>query len=1126
MYDMLTVEKRRTVLLDATMRSGKTYVSGSVIHRLFVEKNIKNVLFLSTTPKEQRDFVEKLREYVEFSEKNVNIVFLEASNRSRKPVTNKNLPTIYVTSEQFLREKTGRKCRKKACTSACACTCDGCKKTKETCECTRFQPVAWLKKEIIDLCLFDEVHHQGRTVLAHEALDTYTKDAIRVFLSGTADKVIQAYHITSEETLSWKTIDFEDMKRFDNSDVRLQMIERHGALFAKMICESSFSPAQLSAFYQELVPSLETIHIGLTERTYKKIRDFSSAYPEEKRGWSPQGMLLLNDVGNVFQAESHLLSYLQEIFGVWCSDGDEWYLSTSDTSMFSKIVSTLDTQKPLYDVPTVILTVLPTQIRNQTIAMTSNALKVLMETKNVFPQAHYVCVNSHDNGNEKPLDVVNHALNEAKRNGKQYVVVFVAYQLNIGATLKTCDVVVRMDNFEEQDRNNQINARCLTDDVERKKKVGVVLEANLSRSCHTILEYAMDDPRNTGRSPSESLEVVLKSRQFKVEYTIIKQAVDMILDISQKSILKSNYDRIKTLFFDVDKKDSVLFHSIFGVTKTTKKREAEILPGIVAEKIGEKTVSPPSSTNEKKKDVAVFNLVKEVVLYLLPVYCLLGLESPNKSFVGIHKYLQTTLFKDYLLQLFSIWKWKTDKDIFTQIELVYEKYLSKSTEFKCSFENILKSLSSCEDRSLLREWVDEHFMVHENEKKENAEVATPAQLRKEMLDVIPTEFWWSPKKVFEPCCGKGGFVLDIIDRFMVGLSSLIPDETERYRVIVEECLYVGDINPINIYITKLIVNPNGKYKINACLGDTLTLNIQSVFGVKRFDAVIGNPPYSTDPSKPSTLPLYNLFTEKYIGMCRYLLFVIPSRWFSGGKGLDKFRASMMARKDIRLITHIPDASSVFGKHVEIKGGVCYFLSDVTYNGKCCFNGVMTDLDEYDIIVEPQYLTILRHIYGKTSIDTLYKGRFFKIETNDKRLKGHGAVKCYVSILKSKDRRMYLDAYKFNDTNTFWKVITPRAAHGARSGFGESFIGTPTEIHTGSYISFSVGDEKEALSLVSYLKSKVANYMLAMRKISQDINEHTIKWIPLVPLDRTWTDEQVYRHFGFSSDEITIIEGNQ
>jgi hypothetical protein len=36
-------------------------------------------------------------------------------------------------------------------------------------------------------------------------------------------------------------------------------------------------------------------------------------------------------------------------------------------------------------------------------------------------------------------------------------------------------------------------------------------------------------------------------------------------------------------------------------------------------------------------------------------------------------------------------------------------------------------------------------------------------------------------------------------------------------------------------------------------------------------------------------------------------------------------------------------------------------------------------------------------------------------------------------------------------------------------------------------------------------------MLGSRKVSQDICASTCAWIPLVPLDREWTDEQVCEH---------------
>ena len=38
-------------------------------------------------------------------------------------------------------------------------------------------------------------------------------------------------------------------------------------------------------------------------------------------------------------------------------------------------------------------------------------------------------------------------------------------------------------------------------------------------------------------------------------------------------------------------------------------------------------------------------------------------------------------------------------------------------------------------------------------------------------------------------------------------------------------------------------------------------------------------------------------------------------------------------------------------------------------------------------------------------------------------------------------------------------------------------------------------KQEAKSLISYMKYKLPNFMLSLRKISQDISENTYKWIP-------------------------------
>ena len=85
-----------------------------------------------------------------------------------------------------------------------------------------------------------------------------------------------------------------------------------------------------------------------------------------------------------------------------------------------------------------------------------------------------------------------------------------------------------------------------------------------------------------------------------------------------------------------------------------------------------------------------------------------------------------------------------------------------------------------------------------------------------------------------------------------------------------------------------------------------------------------------------------------------------------------------------------------------------------------------------------------------------------------------------------------------------------------------FIGNINEIHSGSYISFGVKNEKEIKSLFSYMKCKLPNLMLSLRKISINMNKNVCKWIPLPPLDRTWTNEEIYKYYKLTKEDIKLI----
>ena len=210
---------------------------------------------------------------------------------------------------------------------------------------------------------------------------------------------------------------------------------------------------------------------------------------------------------------------------------------------------------------------------------------------------------------------------------------------------------------------------------------------------------------------------------------------------------------------------------------------------------------------------------------------------------------------------------------------------------------IIKISKSLFKNNLSSKIINNHLKSSNQEKKSHAEFATPFVLRKDMLNLIPNSFWKNPNvKVFEPCAGKGQFVIDIIKRFMDGLKDFnktidgvkadLRNPKKRYKYILKNIIYFADINKQNILIIKLLLDPDKKYDkiINSNLGDTLSESFspEKTFGIKGFDAVIGNPPYNTSGETDSGNTLYQEFIRKslnnWIVQNGYLLFVTPPAW--------------------------------------------------------------------------------------------------------------------------------------------------------------------------------------------------------------------------------------------------------
>jgi hypothetical protein len=989
----------------------------------------------------------------------------------------------------------------------------------------------WCSRLSFDMRFVDESHFGGTTTLAKRTLDCYGGNCFTMHITATYSKPVNRFSIPRHLWITW---DMQDVQWCRDGN-RPALEARHGDEMRAEL--RRYSDRDLAEEYSDC-PELTVLTMRLTAKT---------VLPERgPYGWSSGACLLLKQgvedgrrvVQSEFQNPKETLKMWRLIFGKYDTFGvpsENYPRSVVFMKRIEDICKnpvTASRWQPDDNEPLLILAFLP----KDNIAALSAATKELLTTHKVIPDYDIVCINSKVTPND-PKGVVKEAYMKAKNLGKRGVLVLSGSQCSLGVSLEQCDVVLMLNRTCQYDLWYQQVMRCMT--AHPGKRRGFVVDMHVQRAI--TMSASMAANVQTQMNPKEGMLFLFKERLLNLNpdhwmpcFGLTSSKLDSMVEHAYKGFmanacdaLNHTLDRIRCKEISLDEKTLTRFAKLFDrdAKKSSKPPEHELQPGIEVVRVEvekdleeiEKVVNAAEETDVERDAANDARRLMDVFLRIVPLLSILTIDNDTTTVetmwrsVADDKCLNIMLYS----QTRQWWGAGLTQTIFDNLMKMYVKNVSQDPEI-AQLVRTIKDLfvANKGNRKELSKLIDSYIIPEATERQENAEVTTPHRLRQKMLDVVPPEFWTSPQKVLEPCAGKGGFLIDIVDRFMDGLSELIADEHERYRVIVEECLYFGDINPVNIYICKLLLNAHGetRYRLNVFEGDTLSLNVRKEWGLDTY-SVIMNPPYSTDPSRQDACPLFHKFVDKFIDGGRLMCAVIPSRYFSGGKGLVTFRRSMMNRKDIVSITHEDNASKWFGRDVEIKGGVHFFLKDAQRKGTCDFNGSPYNLSKYDIVVKPKYHPLIDVTRTLPSVGSLYcPSSYFKVRTNDSRLLTEGNVKCFVSKKKSVDTRtMMLKDFKFDENDRFWKVITPRAAHKAFSGFGELLVASPDEIYTDSYIGFRVKNKAEAKSLQSYLRTRFANYMLGSRKVSQDICASTCAWIPLVPLDREWTDEQVCEH---------------
>jgi len=435
---------------------------------------------------------------------------------------------------------------------------------------------------------------------------------------------------------------------------------------------------------------------------------------------------------------------------------------------------------------------------------------------------------------------------------------------------------------------------------------------------------------------------------------------------------------------------------------------------------------------------------------------------------------------------------------------------------------------------ILKEYLSYHKdgLLGKFAKEMYGEVTTPMDLVNEMLDSLPIETWSNKNlKILDPTNGVGPFSVAIILRFMKGLKTIIEDPIDRYEYIVENIIYVCELQAMNMLLYLFTIDPINIYKTNIYWGsyvDTgFDFHMKEIWGVDKFDIIIANPPYNAEKGDTNnTDSIYPEFVDKSYQISDKMLMVTPSRWFISDTMVEH-RKNMINKYGLKMINHNSD--NLYFKNADIKGGISYFLTEKGYTGDVDFTSdkiySKRNLKLNDIITLNDNSSIIEKI--KLRCEKNYSSFFRRnghINTNDYRLetiKNEKSVEC----MASRNRTLFINKGSFDENSTFLnyhKVYTPLAQGRGYNRITKINYLEPGKVCNASYIVFCFGTKEECESFICLLNTDLAQLLISSLKPTQSLTSKCFENIPIVPLDKKWTNKDIYEYFDISSIEQTNI----
>ena len=292
----------------------------------------------------------------------------------------------------------------------------------------------------------------------------------------------------------------------------------------------------------------------------------------------------------------------------------------------------------------------------------------------------------------------------------------------------------------------------------------------------------------------------------------------------------------------------------------------------------------------------------------------------------------------------------------------------------------------------------------------------------------------------------------------------------------------------------------------------------------KFDVVLGNPPYQdsnkvSENRKNTNKPLWYLFVEaipQLITERGTVAFVTPTSWIQPTSLIHKSIAS-------KKLTYV----KVYNKSpFNVGTTTSYWIQAPNGADKVEF---ATDTDSTIIKLQHHEMSLLP---VKTTNFLLALSILKKLVTDGASIPAiattfHHSHSKPTIVRRDKDRFFCYPVFHTHQ-QTLW-TNTPNELHGlpkvivSKTGtFNKTYYDEKSSISQGA-VALLVKDSTEGNNLINLLQQNVYKFINDSLRAHSTVPTPVLKNLPMVDLSRSWTDEELYKHFNLTLDEIKLIE---